>query len=244
MALSFVGVLDKQGSFPMSRFHLLINGIQKLHYHFTVQSKLITYHIVLSDILLKSSNRKLESVYGDDGWNHLDISYQKTSIKGVQFTSPRSPKRAYSELPKAYLRENFQSFPKRSRGSQGMEIGVAPDMKQLEVKSGYDGVSQRLWWKLVNSTLCPVCGTEPETVEHVFLFCPWTGPLWFGSDFQWCIDVSTVQNFQLWLYQKLVEIHRVYPENANQESAQVGSICWVIWKRRNEFVLEGNLSIL
>ncbi|KAK7386980.1 hypothetical protein VNO78_27402 [Psophocarpus tetragonolobus] len=297
MALSFVGVLDKQGSFPMSRFHLLINGIEKLHYHFTVQSKLITYHIFLSDILLKSSNGELESVYGEDGWNHLEISYvgpsafshscrakrgtikwmgvhvykQKTSIEGVRFTSPRSPKRAYSELPKAYLKENFQSFPKRSRGSQGMEISVAPDMKQLEVKSGYDGVSGRLWlaicsivappdvkvlmWsicqdalptfeylfrrKLVNSPLCPICGTEPETVEHVFLFCPWTRPLWFGSDFHWCIDVSTAQNFQLWLYQKLVEIHRVYPENANQVYAQVGSICWAIWKGRNEFVLEG-----
>lgn len=28
--------------------------------------------------------------------------------------------------------------------------------------------------KLVNSPLCPICGTEPETIEHVFLFCPWT----------------------------------------------------------------------
>lgn len=297
MALAVVGVLDKQGSFPMSRFHLLINGIQKLHCLFTAQSKLTTYHIFLSDVQLKSYNGELQSVYGEDGWNHVEISYvrpsafphscrakrgtiklmgvhvykQKTSMEGVRFTNPWSPKRSYSEVSKPSLKENFQSLAKRSRGSQGMEICEAPRMKQHEVNSGYHSVSQRLWleicsivapadvkvlmWsicqnalptfeylfrrKLVNSPLCPICGTEPETVEHAFLFCPWTRPLWFGSDFQWCIDAKTVQSFQLWLWQKLVEIQRVYQENANQVSAQVGSICWAIWKGRNEFILEG-----
>jgi len=297
MALAVVGVLDKQGSFPMSRFHLLINGIQKLHCHFTVQSKLIAYHIFLSDVQLKSYNGGLESVYGEDGWNHLEVSYvgprafphscrtkkgtikwmgvhvykNKTNMQDIRFINPWCPKRAFSELSKPDLEESFQSLPKRIRVSQRKEICEAPRTKQHQAKRGYHGVSQRLWlaicsivappdvkvlmWnicrddlptfeylfrrKLVISPLCPICGTEPETVEHVFLFCPWTRPLWFGSDFQWRVDVKEVQSFQLWLWHKLMEIQRVYPENANQISAQVGSICWSIWKGRNEFVLEG-----
>ncbi|RDX74965.1 TMV resistance protein N, partial [Mucuna pruriens] len=297
MALSVVGILDKQGCFPMSRFDLLINGTQKLHCHFTVQSKLNTYHIFLSDLQLKSYNGKLENVHGEDGWNHVEVSYvgprafphscrakkgtikwmgvhvykQKTCMQDVRFTNYRSPKRAYSEVSKHDLNGSFQSLLKRSRGSHEMEICEPPHMKQHEVNGGCHGVSQRLWlaicsivaprdvkvlmWnscqdalptyeylfrrKLVNSPLCPICGTEPETVEHVFLVCPWTRPFWFGSDFQWCNDVSPVQSFQLWLYQKLVEIQRIYPENANHVSALVGSICWAIWKGRNEFVFEG-----
>lgn len=289
MALAVVGVLDKQGSFPMSRFQLLVNGIQKLHCRFSVQSKLITHHIFLSDVQLKSYNGLLESVYGEDGWNHVEVSYvgprasshscrakkgtikwlgvhvykQNTCMEDVRFANHLSPKRAYSEVFKPDLSKKFQSLPKRSRGSQGMEI--------CEVNSDHHDVSQRLWlaicsiavpldvkglmWnicrdalptyeylfrrKLVDSPLCTICGIEPETIEHVFLFCPWTRPLWFGSEFQWSIDVNSVQNVQLWLFQKVLEIKRVYPENANQVFALVGSIFWAIWKGRNEFVHEG-----
>ncbi|KAK7362294.1 hypothetical protein VNO77_04404 [Canavalia gladiata] len=88
--------------------------------------------------------------------------------------------------------------------------------------------------KLVNSPLCPICGTEPETVEHVFLFCPLTRPLWFGSDFQWCIDVNTVQSFQLWLFQKTSTMYL---------------LCWEIFfglfgKEEMNLFLKANMSIL
>ncbi|XP_027346638.1 TMV resistance protein N-like [Abrus precatorius] len=299
IALAAVGVLDRQGSFPKSVFHLLINGIQNLHCHFTAQSKLVTYHIFLSDVLFKSYNGELESVYRDDGWNHVEVSYvgpsmrafppthrakkgiikwmgihvykQKTSMEDVRFTNPKSPKRLYDEFSKLDLNQNFRPSPKRSRGSQGMEICESPHIDHHQANNSYQGVSERLWLaiysiiaplevkllmfsicqnalptyeylfkrKLVDSPVCPICETEPETLEHVFLFCPWTRPLWFGSDFQWCIDVNSVQSFQLWLYKKLEEIKRVYPENANQISGLVVYICWAIWKGRNEFVLEG-----
>ncbi|KAK7251890.1 hypothetical protein RIF29_35487 [Crotalaria pallida] len=298
MALAVVGVLDKQGSFPISRFDFLINGIQKLHCHFTAQSKLVTYHIFLSDVQLKSYNGEFESVYVEDGWNHVEVLYggpskrdfpntcrvkkgiikwmgvnvfkRQTSTKDVRFTNPKSPKRSYHDFSKLDLDQNTQPLLKRSRGLQGME-NCETRKHQIE-KSGYHYhvVSHNLWlaigsieapqnikilmWnicqnalatyeylfkrKLVNSPLCPICGTEPETVEHVFLFCPWTRPIWFGSDFHWSIDVNSVHSFQLWLCQKLVEIKRVYP-NANQVSALVGNICWAIWKGRNEFVHDG-----
>ena len=91
--------------------------------------------------------------------------------------------------------------------------------------------------KLLDSPLCPICETEPETTEHVFLFCPWTQPVWFGSGLQWVSDFSSVQKFEIWLCQKLEEINRVHP-NANKVTAIVGNIFWAIWKGRNKFVFE------
>ena len=301
MALAVVGALDKQGSFPLSRFHLLINGIQKLHCHFTAQSKLVTYHIFLSDIQIKSYNGELESMCMEDEWNHVEILYVETGKRGfphkcsvkkgiinwmgvhvykrhtsmddVRFTSPKSSKRPCHDFSKHDLDQSCQPLPKRIRGLQGKEICEAPNIEQHQVQSGYQShaVSHMLWlaicsieaplnvkilmWnicqnalptyeylfkrKLMSSPLCPICETEPETVEHVFLFCPWTRPLWFGSDFQWSVHANSVQSFQLWLCQKLEEIKRVHPNHANQLSALVGNICWAIWKGRNEFVLEG-----
>lgn len=30
---------------------------------------------------------------------------------------------------------------------------------------------------------CPVCNTDSKTIEHIFLLCPWTKPLWFELQF-------------------------------------------------------------
>lgn len=32
--------------------------------------------------------------------------------------------------------------------------------------------------------LCPICEGELESVEDLLLFCDWTKPIWFGSQFQ------------------------------------------------------------
>lgn len=37
--------------------------------------------------------------------------------------------------------------------------------------------------KITQNPFCPICNSEPETIEHVFLLCPWTRPLWFGLQF-------------------------------------------------------------
>ncbi|CAL8157404.1 unnamed protein product [Prunus armeniaca] len=34
---------------------------------------------------------------------------------------------------------------------------------------------------LGSSPLCPVCENEPETIEHLLLYCIWTPSVWFGS---------------------------------------------------------------
>lgn len=34
--------------------------------------------------------------------------------------------------------------------------------------------------RIVKDSLCPIYKTEEETLEHLFLLCPWTAPVWFG----------------------------------------------------------------
>ncbi|KAF7844152.1 reverse transcriptase [Senna tora] len=44
--------------------------------------------------------------------------------------------------------------------------------------------------RAIASHMCQVCGQGDESVEHLFLLCPWTKPIWFGSSFQWICDDS------------------------------------------------------
>ena len=80
--------------------------------------------------------------------------------------------------------------------------------------------------RFINSPLCPICETESETIRHVFLKCPWTRAVWFGSDLQGFI-------YRKW--------HIFFPRWPDDEiiSGIVGNICWAIWKGRNECVIEG-----
>ncbi|KAI4332570.1 hypothetical protein L6164_017467 [Bauhinia variegata] len=81
--------------------------------------------------------------------------------------------------------------------------------------------------KLIDSPLCPICKEEDETLEHVFLLCPWTRPIWFESEFQWIIDANSLKCFEVWLCQRLKIIKRVHP-NFNQVNVLLGCICWAI----------------
>ena len=95
---------------------------------------------------------------------------------------------------------------------------------------------------LVNSPMCLICEAEPETIEHVFLDCPWTRPLWFGIGFGWTIENKWYPpfNMETWLDQRFGDIRKVYP-NAESIIGLMGNIFWAIWKARNEFVLSGKL---
>jgi len=37
--------------------------------------------------------------------------------------------------------------------------------------------------KLTQDINCPICGSNVETMEHLFLLCEWTTPIWFGLGF-------------------------------------------------------------
>jgi len=40
--------------------------------------------------------------------------------------------------------------------------------------------------KMVPEPLCPICKSEPETIEHTLLLCPWMTQVWNDSSLQTC----------------------------------------------------------
>ncbi|KAF7809128.1 TMV resistance protein N-like [Senna tora] len=299
MALCVVGVLDKSGRFPTSRFNMLINGIQQFHFHLRADKMFQAEHINLLDLQLKFYKGEIGKIYVEDGWNHVELSYrqpckgdfpqtctlkkgsikwmgvyvykQKTSMNNIRFSNPKLPETTYGDFLNGNKGLDLHCYPLQKK-RQDMEACEEPDTQQWQVQRGGSecvSVSQNLWrdisgiespprikilmWnicqdalptyeylfrrKLVDSPLCPICGREAETIEHMFLKCAWTQPIWFGSDVQWSVDMDSMHSFPVWFCQKLEEIKRVHP-NAKQISALVVSICWAIWKGRNEFVLE------
>ncbi|KAI4332569.1 hypothetical protein L6164_017466 [Bauhinia variegata] len=99
----------------------------------------------------------------------------------------------------------------------------------------YQSLFQR---KICDSPLCPICGEEDETLEHLFLLCPWTQPIWFESEFQWIVDFNSLECIEVWLLQRF-QIIKMGHQNFNQVNALIGCICWAIWHGRNDFVFEG-----
>lgn len=84
--------------------------------------------------------------------------------------------------------------------------------------------------KIAHSPLCPICCSEPETLEHLFLLCPWTTPLWFGLQFlppPSSIGLSSIHN---WI---LTCITGFSPSNPNFSSWLFYTL-WKIWKTRND----------
>lgn len=53
--------------------------------------------------------------------------------------------------------------------------------------------------KTVQTPNCPICLSEPGTIEHLFLLCPWTRPLWFGLQFISPPTRFRLTNFHSWL---------------------------------------------
>ncbi|CAN6715757.1 unnamed protein product [Malus baccata var. baccata] len=48
--------------------------------------------------------------------------------------------------------------------------------------------------RLSPSPSCPLCRSADETVEHVFLRCPWVAAVWFGGALNYKVDVTVVSS--------------------------------------------------
>ncbi|KAF7804738.1 reverse transcriptase [Senna tora] len=84
------------------------------------------------------------------------------------------------------------------------------------------------------SPLCPICGSEPETPEHLLFFCPWSAAVWLSSALSCKVGRLDVRRVDLWLFEVLCE------SDALDDRAQslVAFLCWFIWKGRCLFVFE------
>ena len=91
--------------------------------------------------------------------------------------------------------------------------------------------------RIVNSPMCPACNQERETIEHALLLCPWTLPVWFGSQLQLTPTAQNVDRVDSWLVQVLSAMTE-NKEFLNQRIGLLVTLLWEIWKTRNEFVFE------
>lgn len=90
---------------------------------------------------------------------------------------------------------------------------------------------------LTDSHSCPICHEKSEDVEHLLLLCPWTRPIWFGSQLQWTPTSQTISRFDLWL-QDMLNLLAANKGSFDQNVALLFTICWSIWKSRNAKLFE------
>nr|XP_028964583.1 uncharacterized protein LOC114827108 [Malus domestica] len=53
--------------------------------------------------------------------------------------------------------------------------------------------------RLSSSPSCPLCQNIDETVEHVFLRCPWVAAVWFGGALNYKVDAAGIVSWDRWL---------------------------------------------
>ncbi|KAF7810531.1 reverse transcriptase [Senna tora] len=91
-----------------------------------------------------------------------------------------------------------------------------------------------LKWRCTSSPVCPICGVEEETIEHVLLF-RWVKIAWFRSPLTLKFREEIITSFNDWCQKVPVEF-----DGWDDFSKSLFAImCWTIWKARCQFVFEG-----
>ncbi|KAM1682686.1 hypothetical protein EV1_033614 [Malus domestica] len=85
------------------------------------------------------------------------------------------------------------------------------------------------------SPICPICNGHEETIEHLFLQCPWVKVIWFGGALNYRIDGEGISSWSDWLLEVCARLPGGSAER-NWVSAYVAFTVWFIWRTRCEFV--------
>ncbi|XP_076887303.1 uncharacterized protein LOC143537409 [Bidens hawaiensis] len=89
----------------------------------------------------------------------------------------------------------------------------------------------------INSLVCPACGSEEESVDHVFISCVIAQKVWCLIS-QWC-KVPSIYAFSV---RDLVELH-LYSLFPKDKAKALHAVClvtmWCLWKKRNELIHNG-----
>ncbi|KAM1057325.1 hypothetical protein ACFX2A_031281 [Malus domestica] len=85
------------------------------------------------------------------------------------------------------------------------------------------------------SLLCPICKSHDESIEHMFLKCPWIDGVWFGGTLNIRANRLQDSNWVDWLLQMFKstigskEVHIML-------LSYIAFTCWHIWKSRYDFL--------
>lgn len=98
---------------------------------------------------------------------------------------------------------------------------------------------ETLWKKKISqSIICPICKRDEETLEHAFLLCDWTRPVWFASQLQISIDRNRITTLQQWLEGWFNQLQN-RPDFKDYGIMVLSCTLWGIWKSRNSVCFEG-----
>ncbi|CAN6678460.1 unnamed protein product [Malus baccata var. baccata] len=91
--------------------------------------------------------------------------------------------------------------------------------------------------RVAPSPLCPICQTHEETIEHLFLLCPWVETIWFGGMLNLRINRNDITSWMNWIITLTNSISNSKVE-VNRVLSYVAFSCWQIWKTRCNFLFQ------
>ncbi|KAK2653494.1 hypothetical protein Ddye_013350 [Dipteronia dyeriana] len=90
--------------------------------------------------------------------------------------------------------------------------------------------------------VCPLCSREVETIDHLFLHCPWTLNLWKGCMDWWDVSCCCNKSIQEWLDGWFGLCPSAKCERA--WLSLLSAVVWTVWEVRNQIVFEDKRTSL
>ncbi|KAI8010351.1 putative ribonuclease H protein [Camellia lanceoleosa] len=81
---------------------------------------------------------------------------------------------------------------------------------------------------------CPICGSCPESIEHLLFQCNWTRPVWFGCDLGYLSGFNSSSSATQWTQAVLESCH--IDRDRKECLGKAATVGWSLWKARNEWV--------
>lgn len=88
------------------------------------------------------------------------------------------------------------------------------------------------------SSFCPICCSEIESLEHLFLECSWVKTVWYGSMLHWSMESNDIYNFKSWFLEKINLIENSGGDDSNFLIALFMNLLWGIWLGRNKAIFD------
>ena len=89
--------------------------------------------------------------------------------------------------------------------------------------------------QIIVNTKCVMCEQEEETLDHLFLKCPFARALWFATPRNFHSD--TIPSIQQWLI-SILEKHKAGKEQEDNVLTDISATLWAIWTYRNKVMFE------
>ena len=93
--------------------------------------------------------------------------------------------------------------------------------------------------QIIVSPKCVMCEQEDETLDHLFLKCPFARALWFALPLNFHSDA--IPSIWQWLI-TTIEKYKVGNEQEDNVLTDISATLWVIWTYRNMVMFENETA--